>query len=616
MNINYLALLIALFFLNGLDAQPPQLVVQRGHIAPVTDVVVSNKYNFIITASYDKSIKVWHKTTGLEIRSIDNFMKGFSEIKMDISNDGRYIFATAANGSIEKIDLEDGSQEVIQEPNGVFITDIILRPQSSQIAIGYENGNVELLDYTTKTTIKNWKLSMQFIKKIQFSQNGKLIFANSNDNKFLAYNIKKEKELTSFPEAASAFAVSPKGKEIAIAQPNKTFSIHKTKNGKLVENGVLNHPTQFVGYADNDAIIVMNKKFQISQLNAKNFKLSPIPLQLPRFFVFKTLGDGNFVFNDGPVTKIFDLNNLTTPKEYKGYDGNVYASSVNAALFDKEIRNIVTGGGEQTLQFWGEVNNEQLPIGFEITKIKSNAKGTEVVVAGNSNDFHLIDMGLLEIEKTFTGHTKEILDIGFVGDNIVSVGKDKTIKIWSKDGTIVYDWTDHKGYIYSLSTFKNMVVTGDSKGQIYLWDVLTGQQLDQLQRPGHIIQQLEFDDEGSIVYIGFDDGKVWAWDWELEEVDWTFQPYTTPVSVLEFYDNRLYVASGIADSKLGASISIYNVIKQKLDDVLEGHLSGINDLQISSNGHYLVSAANDNLVKLWHIKSKKLLATRLIEIKN
>lgn len=610
MNINHLTFLVALFIWHSLDAQSPELVVQRGHIAPVTDVVISDKYNFIITASYDKSIKIWHKTSGLEIRSLDNFMKGFSEIKMDISANERYIFAAAANGSLEKIDLEDGSQEVIQEPNGVFITAVAIRPKSSQIAIGYENGNVELLDYKTKTTIKNWKLSMQFIKKIEFSSNGKLIFANSDDNKFLAHDIKKSKDVTNFPESVSAFDVSPKGKEIAIAQPDKTFSIFKTKNGKQVETRQLNQPTQFVGYADDAAIVIMNSKFQISKLNAKTFKLSPILLPLPRFFVFKTLEEGNFVFNEGPVTKIYNLNNLTTPKEYKGYDGNVYASSVHAALFDKEVRNIVSGGGEQTIQFWGEVNNEQLPVGFEINKIKANVKGTQMVVAGNSKDFHLVDMGLLEIEKTFTGHKKGLLDIGFVEDNIISVGKDKTVKVWSKDGKIIHDWTDHKGYVYSLSTFENMAVTGDSKGQIYIWDISTGEQLDKMQRAGHIVQQLEFGDDGSIIYIGFDDGKVWAWDWELGEVDWKFQPYSTPVSVLEFYDNKLYVASGIADSKLGASISIYNVVKEKLEGVLAGHNSGINDLQISPDGKYLVSAANDNLVKLWHVESQKLLATQ------
>jgi len=610
MNINSLIFFITLFFINGLNAQTPQLVVQRGHIAPVTDVVISDKYNFVVTSSYDKSIKVWHKTSGLEIRTFDNFMKGFSEIKMDISADERYVFAAAANGAVEKIDLLEGTKQVIHKENGVFITAIAIRPKSSEIAIGYENGNLELIDYKKQTTVKNWKMGMQAIEKIQFTSNGNLIFANTFDNQFLAFDIKKEKELATYPKKVNAFALSPNGKEIAIGQADKTFTIFKSKNGKVKNTRVLNQLTQFIGYANDEAIMIMNPNFRLSKINAKTFKLSPIALELPRFFVFRTLEDGNFVYNDGPVTKVLNLKNLSQPKEYKGYKGNVYASSVHAALFDKEIRNIVTGGGEQTIQYWGEVNNDKISIDFEISKLKLNKKGTQMVCAGNSPKFHLIDMGLQEIEQTFEGHKKALLDIDFAGDGIVTVSKDRTVKYWSKKGKIIHDWTDHKGYVYSLSTYENLAVTGDSKGQIYIWDVIEGKKLDEQNRSGHVVQQLEFNDDGSIIYIGFDDGEVWAWDWELGEVDWKFQPYSTPVSVLEFHDNKLYVASGIADNKLGASISVYNVVKQKLDGMLAGHNSGINDVQVSSDGNYLVSVANDNLVKLWDVSSKKLLLTQ------
>ncbi len=604
-------LLFLLLIETNLSAQTPQLVIQRGHIAPVTDAVISEKHQLLITSSFDKSVKVWEKTSGKELQTFPNVMKGFSEIKLTLTNDERYVIAAAANGSLEMLDIVEGGKIPIQAETGVFITKLAAHPTLPHVAIGYEDGNLTILNYQNQTTVTNWKIGEKAVAQIQFSPDGRYVFARSQDDFFFAFDLKKQKKQTKFPTEVGAFSLAKDGKTLALWQTDSTLMIVKSKNAKVIQSQKTLNAYSFVGFLNSEEILLMDKKFKLSTINSKTFKITEITLRLPRFFAFKVLSDGSILYNQGPMTKVVNLQNINEAKAYSGYVGNVYASAMSAVLFDGEDRNIIVGGGEQAVQWWGEVNGKSVAAGFDIYKIKMNADKTKIVCSGNSKAFHLIDVKTQKIIETLEGHAKDIMDIDFVGEDIISVSKDKTVKVWSLDSnTVKYNWTNHKGYVYSLSTFKQLAVTGDAKGEIHLWDTQKGKLLQSLSRAESIVQQLEFSDDGEMIYIGFDDGEVWAWDWGTRRSRLEISTLHHGGFGLGILRWKLFIASSLSESKFGASISIYNVRSKKLEGILGGHESGVNDMRVSHDGKFIVSTGNDNLIKIWQISNQKLLATQ------
>ncbi|MBK9388802.1 MAG: hypothetical protein IPN68_00945 [Bacteroidetes bacterium] len=61
------------------SGQQVQTMVQTGHYSAVTAVCYSSDGNFIVTGSSDKSVKLWRRSDGREIRTFQEMVQESSE---------------------------------------------------------------------------------------------------------------------------------------------------------------------------------------------------------------------------------------------------------------------------------------------------------------------------------------------------------------------------------------------------------------------------------------------------------------------------------------------------------------------------------------------------------
>src|SRR6266705_2699472 len=93
------SLIFCFLFASSSYAQPSKLetVVQKGHNAAVKAIAVSHDGNFVVTASRDKSAKLWDLATGRELRS---FMgHEFTVNGVEFSQDGKYLATSSADNT-------------------------------------------------------------------------------------------------------------------------------------------------------------------------------------------------------------------------------------------------------------------------------------------------------------------------------------------------------------------------------------------------------------------------------------------------------------------------------------------------------------------------------------
>ena len=139
------------------------------------------------------------------------------------------------------------------------------------------------------------------------------------------------------------------------------------------------------------------------------------------------------------------------------------------------------------------------------------------------------------LETVLKGHTKQVNALAFSpnGGTLVSVGGDKTIRLWRSDteqSSLVVDpqplailTADTDGFGAVAFSPDGKILASTEKGKIQVWDVETDQQQANFEGASETIYSLAFSPDGSTLADGGRDGTVRLWDTETGELKTTLE---------------------------------------------------------------------------------------------
>ena len=200
--------------------------------------------------------------------------------------------------------------------------------------------------------------------------------------------------------------------------------------------------------------------------------------------------------------------------------------------------------------------------------------------------------------KTLTGHTDEVDSVALSRDSqiIASASKDKTIKLWSTDGQLIRTLTGHTDRVKNVafSPQGNLIASASWDKTVKLWH-LDGTLVQTLTGHSDAVGKIAFKPQGGLLASASLDRTVKLW-----QLDGTL------VKTLQVAKD---VVSGVAwspDGQILASSSWDGPIALwKLDDsllkTLNGHQASIYTIKFSPDGKTIATASRDNTVKLWRL---------------
>ncbi|MGD2182658.1 AAA-like domain-containing protein [Lusitaniella coriacea] len=202
--------------------------------------------------------------------------------------------------------------------------------------------------------------------------------------------------------------------------------------------------------------------------------------------------------------------------------------------------------------------------------------------------------------RTLTGHRATIYDLAFSpdGQQIATSSQDKTIKLWKLDGTLITTLKGHQGGIIGIdfSPDGKYLVSGSRDSTVRLWQ-LDGQGngvlVKNLEGHGGTVVRVAFSPDGELIASASDDKTVKLWRRD-----------GTLAKTLEGHADEIYGVAFSPDGELIASASDDKTVKLwrrdgNLAKTLKGHTDEVYGLAFSPDGQILATGSRDKTVKLW-----------------
>ncbi|MBD0262106.1 MAG: hypothetical protein ICV78_05075 [Tolypothrix sp. Co-bin9] len=267
--------------------------------------------------------------------------------------------------------------------------------------------------------------------------------------------------------------------------------------------------------------------------------------------------------------------------------------------------------------------------------------------------------GVTEVNR-LEGHTDIVWGITFSPDGqwLASGSRDKTVKLWRTNGTLVQTLKGHKDAVTSVSFSPDgqTLASASLDKTVLLWQRNPSNgEFDELpyktlQKDGNWVYSVNFSPDGELLATGSKDStiKLWRRDGSLVKilkghkagVNWvTFSPdgkfiasasddktvkiwrrdgslvttllgHQNGVTVVDFSPDSQLLATAGRDKKVmlwqREGNTTQDVLKFRPYRTLQQHTSTIWSLNFSDNGQQLASGSEDNTINLWNVRGTLL----------
>lgn len=554
-----------------------------GHRAAVKDVAWTPDGQFLVSASDDKTIRVWDAASGVSVRTIRGQIGPGNEGKVfavAVSPDGKTIAAggwfgpglgeSPPYGDIRLFDLATGRIKGVLKHADLPTYSLAFSPDGTKLAAGGQDGLVFLWrkDATQASGWsfeRDWDAESNGITRVGFALGGTRLVATTSDNGFALWDLAKG-ALVDIGEAESwrdapirALAVSADGKSFATGSDDGRAALWNAADGAL-----------------------------IGELPRESFAVGSLLLAEDRILV-----SCGYRCADRNRTTIWRLGEQKPLREYRGHDGRVAAGAVAP-----DGRLAATAGGQRhAIRLWDPVTGE--------TKAVLRGSGSPVTAVGIEPETQTIAWG------TENPCPAEVVCPEALGKLEAALALPQADRFFEEPETL---GADAAGFSRAAFEQGGWSLHAEAGGEQGLGDAVLA--VSKSGKPLHAVTKTAEDgarhaaftllDGGTRFITGDNDGALLEYDSERAELLGAFEGgHSGSIEALAVSEQRNLLVSGSADQTIG----LWNLQTREL--IVSMFFAGPEWVVWMPQGFYISSDEGDKLIG-WHVNQGQDVEGRFI----
>lgn len=587
----------------------------EGHKGMVNCLQFSQNGKFLVSASSDKTIKIWNVEKSGEETTLYGHQEDVFALK--ISSDEKFLASVSADNTVKVWFLQRTTEEIVFDEHQQAVNSLSVCSQSQYLVSGSNDGSIIVWNLKSKDQESKLGYHDEGITCVHLSKSGKYCASGSKDATIKLWDFLSRSLMLSFETEGPIFAL------------------------KISDND------EYLAYSDKKTYNI--RIFSIdSQMIQYRFKAHTKPIWSLDFDsssrkILSASADGEI--------KLWDIQSASEDLVLKGHE-----SIVTCALFSIDEDLVFSGSFDKTVRMWSVIGRNQIMC-FEGHKDRvlclDRSRDRKYIVSGSAdNTVKVWNIEDFREEFTLFMHKDCIRACLFSYDMkfIISASKDCMIKLWqtqgkirskklcghskevncivsSADGLIAVSGSDdttlavwdlqnykkkaelrgHRGPVLALAISRDSrtLISGSKDKYIISWDLDTFEKKSTLKGHASQVNAICLTENSSTIYSASHDKTIRKWDIIQKSDIKVFRDHTSPVLCLSLIKTNNFLASGSENH----TILIYNLIENTLIKTLENFTSPITTLSYSHNEKDLISGFNNGTIKIFSTTDYKAYQT-------
>ncbi len=580
----------------------PLLLASFSYQAQVADAVFSPDGARILTASWDKTAKLWDVASG---RLIAVFAHQGAVNSAAFSPDGNRILTASADHSAKLWEAMSGKLITSfgheDEVNGAAFS-----PDGTRILTASSDKTARLWDAGSGKLIASFR-HQATVYRGAFSPDGARILTACKDRTAKLWDPTSGKVIAVFDHQGEVYdaVFSPDGAQILTASWDRTAKLWNAASGKLIASFAHRDVVEDAVFSPDGARILTASWDRTAKLwDAASAKLIASFAHQESLKRARFSPDGARVLTASwdKTVKLWDATSGEPVASFAHQDG------LYRVTFSPDGTRILTGSADKTAKLW-DATSGKLIASFdhqdEVTDVEFSPRGTRILTASADKTAKLWNVASGQLLASFA-HQDGVNAAAFSpdGSRILTASKDKTAKLWDAvTGRFIASF-DHQDTVNdaAFSPDGARVLTASADHSAKLWDAATGKLINSFAHQD-TVYETAFSPDGARILTASADHSAKLWD-------------AASGKLLVSFDHQDEVLQA-AFSPDGARVLTASLDKTaRLWDAASGkllatfvHQAGIYRGAFSPDGTRVLTASADSSAKLWDAASGKLIAS-------
>lgn len=455
--------------------------ILRGHTDVVSSAVLSPNEDEILSASWDKTIRIWN-TKGQCLK----ILKGHTDIIQSViyRSDGLQI-ASASNDKTVRLWNRDGRCQKILKGHTGFVFYISYSPDNKFIASSSNDG-----------TVRIWDTGLGKCQRV----------------------------LMGFGDGGNALDFSPDGKYLATNNGRvKIWDIYSGKCVKTIE-GEYEHNCIKYSKDGKQLLLVAEEEIILWDIE-KGECVQKFEEEKDWFSHFADYNnEENLIVScRGNKFRVWDINSGKCLVSWNGHSDIVHSVS-----FFSDGERILSTSSDKTIRVWDLGRNKQnrLTIYSESeSPVMFSPDDSKLISSDSSHNICIWDAITGEQLTLLKGHRDKIqsLSYSFDGKQIVSIALDSTLRIWNNDSGQCLHKIQLRDYPKSAQfSPDNQLILTCCDSTIALWDAKKGTCLNTIMADSTTFYSATFNNKGTEILYSTEE-KLYIWNLYTKKISGTVE---------------------------------------------------------------------------------------------
>jgi WD40 repeat protein len=592
------------------DAATGQLVATlSGHTGPVNDAAFSPDGTRVVTASQDNTARVWDSSSGNLLATLTGHT---AEVrKASFSSDGAHVVTAADDYTARVWDAQSGALQATLSGHTGTVYDAKFSPDGKLIVTASDDHSARVWDAATGRSLATLTGHTGLVYEAAFSPDGTHVVTASADNTariWDAHTGHLVTTLTGHTGAVYDAAFSPDGTRVITASADDTARQWESDNGNLLTT-LAGHSAEVreASFSPDGRRIV----------TASQDKTARVWDATTGNMLANLTGHTDVVLAAAfspDSTRIVTAGQDGTARAWDADTGHALATLtghtliVQDAQFSPDGKHIVTASEDKTARVWDSTTGQMQATlsGHTIWVFEAafSPDGTRVVTASGDHTAREWDAATGRLLATLSGHTEALYDAEFSPDGklIVTASQDKTARVWDADsGRLLSTLSGHTAAVLwaTFSPDSKSIVTASGDDTARVWDADSGQSLRTLTGHTGGISRAVFSPNGKLVVTASYDHTARVWDASTGTQLQTLTGHASSINDAEFSRDSKRIVTASSDH----TARVWDASTGALIATLSGHTSLVTAASFSPDGTRIVTASQDDTARLWDSES-------------